>query len=157
MMRHPVLTGLAAGAAGTTALNTTTYLDMLLRARPPSSTPEETVRTFEKLTGYTLSAEGPDSDRAGNRRSGLGALLGIAAGLGTGALYGLLRPRLRRVPVPLLALGVGLVANAGTTGPMAVLGVTDPRGWSKDSWLADLTPHLVYGLATALVFEAAQQ
>ncbi|MCP9968874.1 hypothetical protein LUX57_29935 [Actinomadura madurae] len=35
--------GLAAGAAGTTALNLVTYLDMAVRGRPASSTPEQSV------------------------------------------------------------------------------------------------------------------
>jgi hypothetical protein len=37
------LLGAAAGAAGTTALNTVTYLDMAVRGRPTSSTPEDIV------------------------------------------------------------------------------------------------------------------
>ena len=35
--------GTAAGAAGTTALNLVTYLDVAARGRPSSSTPEVTV------------------------------------------------------------------------------------------------------------------
>ncbi|HEV7623003.1 MAG TPA: hypothetical protein VGO26_02625 [Amnibacterium sp.] len=35
--------GSAAGADGTTALNAVAYLDMVLRARPASSTPETSV------------------------------------------------------------------------------------------------------------------
>jgi drug/metabolite transporter (DMT)-like permease len=153
-MTNPVLAGLAAGAAGTTALNAVTYLDMALLARPTSSTPEQTVRKAEELAHMSLSAEGPDSEQAANRRSGLGALLGIAAGLGTGALYALARPRLERVPLALLGVAAGLAANVGTTGPMAVLGITDPREWPANSWLRDLVPHLAYGVATAAVYEA---
>ena len=152
-MSHAVVRGIVAGAAGTTALNAVTYLDMVLRARPASSTPEETVRVVEDRTHLPLAAAGPDSDAAGNRRSGAGALLGIAAGLGTGALYGVLRPRLGRTPLVALGAVAGLLANVGTTGPMAVLGVTDPRRWPTSSWVADLLPHLAYGLATAAVFE----
>jgi hypothetical protein len=153
MMRE-LLTGIAAGAAGTTALNAVTYLDMVARARPASSTPEDTVRRTEELTHLSLSADGPDSEPAQNRRSGLGALLGIAAGLGTGALYGLVRPKLGRAPLALLGTAAGLAANVGTTGPMAVLGITDPRDWPASSWVSDLVPHLAYGLATAAVFDA---
>lgn len=155
-MIRAVLTGIAAGAAGTTALNAVTYLDMTVRARPASTTPDETVGKAEELTGLSLSANGPDSDEAGNRRSALGALLGIAAGLGTGALYGLVRPRLGRVPLALLGTGAGLAANVGTTGPMAALGVTDVRTWPADSWVSDLVPHLAYGFATAAVWELMQ-
>ncbi len=137
-------------------LNAVTYLDMTVRARPPSTTPQDTVRKAEELAGVSLSGDGLDSDEAGNRRSGLGALLGIVAGLGTGALYGLVAPKLGRTPMALLGLGAGLVANVGTTGPMAVLGVTDPRTWRGDSWVSDLLPHLAFGFATAAVWDLMQ-
>jgi hypothetical protein len=145
-----LLTGVAAGAAGTTALNAVTYLDMAARARPASTTPYETVRRAQELTGRSLG----DGEDAEHRRSALGALLGIAAGLATGAAYGLVRPRLRHVPLGVLGVGAGVAANVGTTGPMAALGVTDPRTWPAESWLSDLVPHLAYGLATAAAFEA---
>ena len=80
-MRRTLLAGLAAGAAGTTALNAVSYLDMLGRARPASTTPEETAHRAEDALHLSLSAEGPDSDAAANRRTAIGALLGIAAGL----------------------------------------------------------------------------
>jgi hypothetical protein len=150
MMRN-LLAGIAAGAAGTTALNAVTYLDMAARARPASTTPDDTVRKAQELAGIDL---GESTEDAENRRSALGALLGIASGVATGALYGLLRPRLRRVPLGVLGIGAGLAANVGTTGPMAALGVTDPRTWPADSWVSDLVPHLAYGLATAAVFES---
>lgn len=152
MMRN-LLTGVAAGAAGTTALNTATYLDMIVNARPASTTPDDTVREMEKQTGASLSTEGPDSDEAANRRTAVGAMLGIAAGLGTGALYGVVRPQLGNVPLVVLGLGAGVVANVGTTGPMAVFGITDPRTWPGSSWVSDLVPHLTYGLATAAVWK----
>lgn len=155
-MKHSVLAGIAAGAAGTTALNLATFLDMTVNARPASTTPEDTVRKTEEMTGLTLSADGPDSEAATNRRSAVGALLGIAAGLGTGALYGLVRPRLGDVPLAVLGVGAGLAANVGTTGPMAVTGITDPREWPASSWVSDLVPHLTYGLVTAAVWELAR-
>lgn len=148
-----LLAGIAAGAAGVTALNTVTYLDMVLRARPSSTTPEDTVRRVETLTGLSLSEQGPDSDPAGNRRSGLGALMGIVSGVGIGGLYGVLRPQLGSVPLVVLGLGAGLAANAATTGPMVALGVTDLREWPASSWVSDLVPHLAYGLTTAAVWQ----
>lgn len=153
-MKRELLTGMLAGAAGTTALNATTYLDMAVRGRPPSTTPEQTVRKGETVIGVSLSSEGPDSEPAESRRSGIGALLGIAAGVGTGAVYGLLRPRLGRAPLAVLSLGAAVGANIGPLLPMAVLGVTDPREWTLDSWLTDLLPHLAYGAVTAAAFEA---
>jgi hypothetical protein len=147
-----LLNGIAAGAVGTTALNAVSYLDMVVRARPASSTPSDTVRKFEELIGISLSKDGPDSPSATNRREALGALLGIAAGIGTGAVYGLLRPYVR-LPLALLGVGVGVVANVGTTGPMVAMGITDPRTWGTAGWISDLVPHLAYGLATAAAFE----
>ena len=151
-MRHRILAGAAAGAVGTTALNAVTFLDMAVRARPAGSTPEDTVRKSEDVTGMALSKQGLDSDQANNRRSALGSLLGIAAGLGTGpstASCG------RQAPPPRWHywVGAGLAANIGTTGPMAAAGITDVRSWSADSWLSDLVPHLAYGFATAGAWE----
>lgn len=152
-MINRLLWGAAAGAAGTTALNAVTYLDMLVRARPASSTPEQTVERTEDLTGLPLSRSGED-DVEQNRRSGLGALLGIATGLGTGAAYALLRPRLGATsPFVLRALVAGLGANVGSVAPMTALGISDPREWPASSWVSDLVPHLAYGVVTAAVHE----
>lgn len=153
-MKRELFTGMLAGAAGTTSLNATTYLDMVVRGRPPSTTPEQTVRKAEEFTGVSLSREGPGSQPAEGRRSGIGALLGIAAGVGTGAVYGLVRPRLGEVGLARLSLGAAAGANLGPMLAMAALGVTDPREWTLDSWLSDLLPHLAYGAVTAAAFEA---
>jgi hypothetical protein len=153
-MANNLLRGALAGAAGTTALNAATYLDMALRGRPGSSTPEDTVRKAEDATGTPLSADGSDSEAAGNRRSGLGALLGIVTGVAVGAAYGAARARVGgRVPLPVLGAAAGLGANAASVAPMAALGVSDPRSWSASSWVSDLLPHLAYGAVTAVVFE----
>jgi hypothetical protein len=152
-MANNLIRGALAGAAGTTALNAATYLDMALRGRPGSSTPEDTVGKVEDLTGTALSGDGRDSEAAGNRRSGLGALLGIVTGVATGAVYGALRPRLGRVPLPLLGVAAGVGANVASTAPMAALGISDPRSWSASSWVSDLVPHLAYGVVTALALE----
>ena len=34
---------------------------------------------------------------------------------------------------------------------MTVLGVTDPRTWAATDWVADVIPHLAYGVLTAVV------
>ncbi|MDA3650192.1 hypothetical protein LZ318_40075 [Saccharopolyspora indica] len=154
MIRN-VLAGIAAGAAGTTALNVVSYLDMAVHARAASSTPAETVRRTEQLLGVRLSSEELGSEGVAHRRSAAGALLGIAAGLGVGVLYGLVAPRLGGASLVARGIGTGLVANVGTTGPMVVLGITDPRTWPVSSWLSDLVPHLAFGLATAAVWEMA--
>jgi hypothetical protein len=153
-MRRKLLLGIAAGAVGTIALDVATYLDMAVRARPASSVPAEVAGALAQRAGVELAADGNDGERAGNRRSGLGALLGYGVGLGIGAAYGLLRPRLPGLPRPVAATGLGLAAMAASDVPAAALGVTDPRAWGAVGWASDLLPHLAYGLATASVYEA---
>jgi hypothetical protein len=153
-MAQRIWYGLAAGAAGTTALNAVTYLDMAVRGRPASSTPEQTVRMIEDATHLSLSQDGPDSDAAGNRRGGIAALMGIATGLTSGVAYALLRPHARAVPLPVAGLVAGMAANAGTVLPMAASGVSDPRTWTPSSWLSDIVPHIAFGMVTAAVFDA---
>ncbi|WP_207936026.1 hypothetical protein [Actinomadura sp. KC216] len=151
-----ILTGMAAGAAGTTALNVVGYLDMAVRGRPASTTPAETVRRSERLLGVTRSPMNRDDDEADNRRSAIGALLGVGSGLGVGALYGLAAPRLDGASLIVRGIVAGLTANIGTTGPMVALGVTDPRTWPVSSWLSDLAPHLAYGIVTAAAWDLMQ-
>jgi hypothetical protein len=121
-----LLSGAAAGAAGTTALNVITYLDIAVRGRPTSNTPERTVEAMANLFGLTVPGTG---DVLANRISGLGALTGYAAGIGMGVILGLAyalgwRPGL--LVATLVATAIALIA---TNGPMTVLGVTDPRTW----------------------------
>ncbi|QFG26689.1 hypothetical protein [Actinomadura sp. WMMB 499] len=144
-----VTRGLVAGAAGTGALNVVTYLDMAIRARPASSTPEQSVERIAAAAGVGL---GPGQEAA-NRRAGLGPLLGYATGAGAALVYGLLAGR-RRVPPPLAALALTGLAMAGSSVPMTVLGLTDPRTWSASDWLMDAVPHLAYGAAAAGVHAA---
>jgi hypothetical protein len=77
----------------------------------------------------------------------------VVTGVTSGMLYGAARSRWPRLPIALLALGAGVAANLGSTVPMAVLRVTDPREWSAESWISDIVPHLSFGLATALAYE----
>ncbi len=146
-----LLLGAAAGAAGTTALNAVTYADMVWRARPASSTPEDTVERLSDAVGVEVPGDG--DDRA-NRLSALGALSGLVSGVGVGAAYGLLdavglRPR--------GAGGAFLVAGGamvGTNGPMFALQVTDPTSWSLADWVTDVVPHLAYGAVVAATYAA---
>ena len=150
-MLRMLLLGAAAGAAGTTALNTATYLDMAVRGRPTSSTPEDTVEELADVTGATVPG---GQDERPNRLSGLGALTGIAAGVGVGAAYGLVRARGWRPGVLVGTVATTLAVEVAGNGPMAALGVTDPRTWPASSWAADLGPHLAYGAVTAAVMSA---
>ena len=89
-----------------------------------------------------------------NRTQGLGALTGLVAGTGFGVLIGLACASGYRsskpVGVALTTLGVLVVAN----GPMTVLGVTDPRTWSRTDWISDLVPHLAYGAVVTTTMDA---
>ncbi|WP_203856970.1 hypothetical protein [Plantactinospora mayteni] len=133
--------GAIAGAVGSVALNMVTYLDMALRARPASSTPEESA---QRLTEKLHIGLGPE-DRAANRRSGLGPLLGSATGVLSGAALTVIG--LRRLPGPVAAGLFGAGVMLASNGTLTALGVSDPRRWSRTDWLSDIVPHLAYGLA----------
>jgi hypothetical protein len=146
-----VLAGAAAGAAGTTALNAVTYLDMAIRGRPASSAPEDAVQTISDKLGVGVPG---DQGTRQNRLSGLGALLGIATGVGVGVVFGAVRAAGWRPPLGRSAALVGLAAMAGSNTPMALLGMTDVRTWSAADWLSDVVPHLAFGLVTAATAQA---
>jgi hypothetical protein len=145
LMVRALVNGAAAGAAGTAALDAVTYLDMAVRGRGSSSTPQQMVEKTADDVGVDVPGEG---DRRQHRVEGLGSLSGIATGVGVGALLGALR-RLGLRPGPvagsLLACAVAMV---GANAPMARMGITDPRRWSAADWLADAVPHLAYGAVT---------
>src|SRR3954466_3987875 len=77
------LRGAGAGAAATTALNAVTYLDMAVRGRGTSSTPEQTV---EKLAEKAHVHIPGDDEHRQNRVQGLGPLTGLVAGVGVGVV-----------------------------------------------------------------------
>lgn len=145
-----IVNGAVAGAAGTTALNAVSYLDMVWRARPASSTPEESVKRLAAKTGVGIPG---DDDERINRIAGLGPLLGIATGLGVGAVLGAAASLgLRTGPLRTVLLSSAAAMTASNV-PMTVLGVTDPRSWSAQDWASDVLPHLAYGAVTAHVLE----
>jgi hypothetical protein len=144
---RPLARGLVAGAAGTVALNIVTYLDMIVRARPASSTPEESAKRLAAAAGISLG----EGRAAENRAAGIGPLLGYATGLGCTVAYSILVRR--RLPWPLATAVLSGMALLGSNAPMTVLGVTDPREWTATDWLADLIPHLAYGAVAAAVDE----
>ncbi|MEV6812332.1 hypothetical protein [Micromonospora sp. NPDC051296] len=136
--------GLIAGAVGTMALNVVTYLDIVARARPASQTPEESAGRVAGAAHVNLGTP----EQATNRRSGLGALmgygLGVAAAVGFAALVrGRRQPMLRATAL----LGGGVMTLSD--GSLTLLGVTDPRQWRRVDWVADLVPHIAYGLTAA--------
>lgn len=143
--------GLLAGVAGTLALDAVTYLDMTIRGRSASRAPEQTVQRLAELLHVDLGSGEP----AENRRTALGALLGYVTGLGTAAGYALVvrRPQ----PVPVAAGPLTVLAMTGANGPMTLLGITDPRTWKAADWVADVVPHLAYGVVAASVLRGARR
>lgn len=144
-MRTGILAGAAAGAAGTAALNATTYLDMVVRGRGASGTPEATVEAVEDRLPVSVPGDG---DTRAHRVSALGSLSGLVTGVGIGAVFGVLRRAGLRPPGAVGAALVGAAAMASTDLSVAALGVGDPRTWSAADWAADVVPHLVYGAVT---------
>jgi hypothetical protein len=144
-MLKRLLLGAAAGAAGTTALNAVTYLDMVLRARPSSDTPERVVQELAERSGQPIP--GTD-DEVRNRLQGLGALSGLGTGVLIGALAGVLRPAVLLLGPALGPALLGGSAMAATDLTMARLGVTDPGSWDAVAWASDAIPHLAYGAVT---------
>ena len=150
-MLRRLLAGAAAGAAGTTALNATTYLDMVLRGRSASSTPEQMVEKLADARGVEIPGVG---ETRSNRVSALGSLSGLATGVMVGAGYGLLdllRLRPRGLGGVLLAGGGAMVLANGT---MVRYGVTDPTTWSATDWASDVIPHVAYGVVVATTYSA---
>jgi hypothetical protein len=155
MMLRSVLVGTAAGAVGTAALNIATYADMASRGRPSSETPSKLVKNVAASAGIQPLAA--DDETAENRRSGVGALLGYVNGIGVGAVYGLIRPAVRgRVPLLIAALAAGGAAMALSDVPATKSGATDPKTWGAAGWIADIVPHVLYGLALAFAFDALE-
>jgi hypothetical protein len=146
-----MLRGAAAGAAGTAALNTVSYLDMAVRGRAASTTPERTVARLAALAHVPI----PGDDQAReNRLQSLGALTGLVAGIGVGGVVGLARAAGFRTS---LLAGTALTTAGvlvATNGPMTALGITDPRTWSIADWLSDLAPHLAYGVVVTTALGA---
>jgi hypothetical protein len=144
--------GVVAGAAGTTALTAVTYVDMALRGRPASSTPQQTIERAAALVGVSL----PHDERTRDAlMSGLGAVLGALAGVGAGAALGAVRgltghPRSTTGTIATAWAMAMVIGN----GPMTVLGVTDPRRWTSADWAADIPPHVAYAVAAGVTFEA---
>ncbi|OMQ15663.1 hypothetical protein A7K94_0207910 [Modestobacter sp. VKM Ac-2676] len=146
-----VLRGAAAGAAGTTALNAVTYLDMVVRGRGSSSTPEQTVEALADKVHVQIPG---DEETRQNRLQGLGPMTGLAAGVGMGIVAGLARAAgFRSQPL----VGTGLITAGvmvASNGPMTVLGITDPRTWSASSWLSDVVPHVAYAAVVKTTMDA---
>jgi hypothetical protein len=153
-MRMWLSRGLVSGAAGTTALYAATYLDMAVRGRPASDTPKQSVQRLSEVLNVPLAGDARAQDA---RAAGLGSVLGQSVGLSIGLILGGLRdvgwPRTR---VGRVGVGWALAMTVGN-GPMSVLGVTDPRTWTRSEWLADAIPHLAYAVAATAALDAFER
>jgi hypothetical protein len=149
-----LLRGAAAGAAGTAALNAATYLDMVIQGRAASSTPEQTIEAVSDRLGIAIPGEGETRD---NRVQALGALGGLATGVAVGALLGVASSMGWRPGLLGGSLAASSMAIVGGNGPMAQMGITDPRQWSAKEWASDVIPHLVYGVVTYATLDATQR
>ena len=71
-MLREALTGAAAGAVGTVALNAVTYTDIVINGRPESSVPATIAGALGEKVGFDLSAEGrtPMARRRRTARAG---------------------------------------------------------------------------------------
>ncbi|WP_428966054.1 hypothetical protein [Micromonospora fluostatini] len=139
---------LIAGAAGASALNAVTYLDMAVRARPASSAEEDSAGRLADLAHV-----GPgDQQTAETRKSGLGALSGDATSVATAGISAAAGGR--RLPTGVSAVALAGLAMMASISPMTALKVTDPRSWSAADWITDLVPHLAYGAVTAVALTA---
>ncbi|GAA2210650.1 hypothetical protein GCM10009850_061090 [Nonomuraea monospora] len=145
---HTLVKSLIAGAAGTSALNIATYLDMAIRARAASSTPSQAVEKLTDLTDISLG----DGEQADNRKEALGALLGYATGAGAALCYGLLSSG-RRPSWPVGVSALTALAMTGSNAPLTALGTTDPREWPASAWVSDVIPHLAYGITAYVAYE----
>jgi hypothetical protein len=152
-MGSRLASGLASGAAGTSALNIATYLDMAIRARPASEVPQKDVESLAQRAGLNLD----NDDAAAQRKQAAGALMGFFTGLAGGVTYSAVHPLLRRLPPPVAAAAVGLGVMAATDGVSAALGTTDPRDWALADWAGDIVPHLAYGAATVATYDALRR
>ena len=149
-----LVAGAVAGAMGTVALNVATYLDMLVRGRPPSKMPQKVAQALADDLGFSFElSDDPDPSTSQNRASAMGSLLGYANGVGLGVAYSLVRMVMPRPPRWLATGIVGGAAMAASDYPAVRLGITDPQDWSGTDWLADVVPHAVYGVVTTSSFD----
>lgn len=144
--------GALAGAAGSAVLNAVSYADMAVRGRPPSSLPEDMVTQFARRLHVRALGKPPEelSAQEHNRRSGVAALLGYIDGIGTGAVYGVLRPVTPRLSWFWAGIALAILTMAASEGTATVMGQTDPRSWGLAGWLSDIVPRCFYGWTTAI-------
>lgn len=147
--------GALSGAAGSATLDMTSYTDMAIRGRPLSQLPHNVVKEIARRTHVSPFNKPDDelSDKDKNRGRAIGALLGYADGLCTGAMYGAIKPALPGLSWFWAGLGLALVTGFLSEGTATALKQTDPRQWGAAGWVSDIIPRCLYGWVTALTFE----
>lgn len=145
--------GLLVGVVATTALNAATYADMLIRGRPASRVPAHAVGNLADRVGVFLGNE----PRAASRKEAAGALMGYITGIGLASGYVLAEPYVRgRRPVWLVGSALGAAAMVGGNVPAIASGSTHPKRWGVEDWLADIVPHLAFGLVAVATADATR-
>jgi hypothetical protein len=164
-LANRIVAGLVAGACGSVALTAAASIDALIRGEAPRWLPGEVGHKMADELGLPLdydldAAESVAADpvdvteRISRREEALGTLLSLANRLAIGLAYGLVRKILPRPP-SWLAGGVlgGVSMVAGDYSAIWTDEDSKPRR-SRSDWLADVMPHAVYGVVTAVTFEA---
>ncbi|MFE2477885.1 hypothetical protein [Streptomyces sp. NPDC059389] len=147
---RPILHGAVAGLAGTTALNMAGYVDVVLRGRPISDTPEITVRTL--AARLRIRIPGDDRIRE-NRVAGLGPLIGYAVGTGMGVALSLSQAAGWLPTKTSRYAAASLFALTVTNMPIFLLGISDPRTWTASDWVSDIIPHGLFAVVAVQVIE----
>jgi len=168
-LANRIVAGLVAGACGSIALTATAGLDALIRGEAPRWLPGEVGHKMADELGLPLdydldSAEetaGIDArdvtERIGRREEALGTLLSVANRLAIGLVYGMVRKILPRPPWWLAGGALGGVSMvAGDYSAIWSDDDSKPRRTGTD-WLADVMPHMAYGVTTAIAFEAIKK
>jgi hypothetical protein len=144
-MRTPnVIAGAVAGAAATAVLNATTYTDMAVRGRPPSTLPSRMAERFAQKLGITLDD---------NQKSGAGMLLGYVDGFGAGTAFSLARSMCPDVPALWAGIALGLATMAMSEGTATAMGETNPATWPASAWISGLIPRFMYGWTACLIYD----
>ena len=146
--------GALAGAAGTTALNAATYLDMFIRGRDASDVPSQLVEKLAQDAGTDIPGDGKERD---NRYEAAGPLSGIVAGVGVGAISGAIHSTGLKLPAFIGAPLMGLAAMAAADLPLFFAGISDPKTWSTKDWVSDAAFHLAYGYVAHAALTSMEQ
>jgi hypothetical protein len=77
--------------------------------------------TVQVVCEVSLEQQG-DDEAGGNRRSALGALMGLASGVVWGSIYGLVHPTFRRISPAARSAGLGMAVRRETMFPRSPFG-----------------------------------